>query len=162
MGEKLDGRFQNDAHQSQWPCERTPKKCCFQCPCPQDELHLPAASLGESLRSAGGSDPDYCFCLDSQRMRDFVCILLAQSLSQTVWSPERKALLSFKAKPGLFFLLQEPQHQRVWCGAQALHSLGTNANAGIEIILPLAGSPPEGMDLSCIAFLPFLPCYTSL
>lgn len=33
------------------------KKRCFQRLCPQDELRLPPASLGESLRSAGRSGP---------------------------------------------------------------------------------------------------------
>ena len=36
--------------------ERAPQNCCCLCRCPQGELQLPLASLGDSLRSAGGSD----------------------------------------------------------------------------------------------------------
>ena len=36
---------------------------CFQCPCPQNELQLPPASLGDSVRSAGGPDPGSLFYL---------------------------------------------------------------------------------------------------
>ena len=100
-----------------------------------------------------------CVCLGSRSMWDFVCILLAQSLSQTVWVSWENALLSFKARhSGLFFLLQELQRWRVWYGASTCHSLGTNANAATVIILPLVGSPHGAMDRSCVAFLPFLPC----
>ena len=37
--------------------ERAPPHGCHQFLCPQSDLHLPAASLGDSPRSAGGSDP---------------------------------------------------------------------------------------------------------
>ena len=37
--------------------EQAPQNGCHQCLCPQSELQLPPASLGDSPRLAGGSDP---------------------------------------------------------------------------------------------------------
>ena len=38
---------------------RAPQKGCCPCLCPQGELQLPPASLGDSPRSAARSDPGY-------------------------------------------------------------------------------------------------------
>lgn len=59
---KLEGRFQNGACQQQCPCGRmdSPQNgCCWRL-CPQDELRLSPASLGDSPRSAGRSASGYC------------------------------------------------------------------------------------------------------
>ena len=40
--------------------EQAPPNGCCQCLCPQAVLQLPLASLGGSLRPAGGSDPGSC------------------------------------------------------------------------------------------------------
>ena len=45
--------------------ERAPQNGCHPCLCTQGELQLLPASLGHSLRSAGGSDPGFFQITDS-------------------------------------------------------------------------------------------------
>ena len=84
--------------------EQTLNKGFFQCPCPQSELQLPLASLGDSSKVSGKSDPG-SFQITTSALSPRACEILcplkrgvfqilyinAHIWNQILWPPDMKS-----------------------------------------------------------------------
>ena len=96
--------------------EWAPKNACCQCLCPQGELQLPPASLGDSPTSSGGSEPG-SFQMTASALGPGACEILCEPFKNGV-SISHSSLGLPKVSPiglqsqtfwGLDFLMQDPR-----------------------------------------------------
>ena len=98
-----------------------------QCLCPQGELQLPPASLGDSPRSAGRSDPS-SFQITASALGPVVCVALCAPFktpeSQPCWPSKPNILGTHLPGAG-------PPGWGTQCGTQTPHSLGKIGRAHV-------------------------------
>ena len=148
------------ANNSVYKIEQAPQNDCHQCLCPQGECQLPPASLGDSSRSAGGSDPG-SFQITVSALVSGVCEILCvplrvESLFPTaLGSPEGKPC--WPSKPNVLVARLPSAGCQGWgapCGVQTPCSLGRIS--AVVILLLYVGCPPGGLGLEYTATLPLL------
>ena len=82
---KLEGGFQNGAcHTSVHMVGKSPLNGCHQGPCPQGELQLPPASLGDSPRSGCRSNPG-SFQIIASSLGSGICGILCAPFNSGVY-----------------------------------------------------------------------------
>ena len=139
--------------------EQAPQNSCCQHLRPQGELQLPPASLGDSPKSAGRSDPS-SFQIAASTLGPVVCEILCVPFKSGFSFPQPSVFP--KSKPCLPSKLNilgahlPDIRPRAQSGALILHSLGRTS--AIVIILPSMGHPPGYMmSLDYTTPLPHLP-----
>ena len=125
--------------------EGAPKDSCCQCLCPQGELQLPPASLGDSPRSAGRSDPGsyqmFAFALGPKAC-EILCVPLKSKVSispSSLGLPKLSpAGLQSQMLWGLVFLVQDPWAGTPDVGLRPLTLVGEPLQWNYS---PVCGSP---------------------
>ena len=124
--------------------EQAPQNGCYQNLCPQDDSSCLRVSLGDSPRSAGGSDPG-SFQITTSALAPWACEILCASFKkrdscflQPSECPECKPHWSSKSSiPGIHLPGAGPLEWGTQCGAWTTHPL--KETSAIVMILSSVG-----------------------